>query len=251
LNFTTVHKWAQNKEEEAIMKNKIVVITGGGGGLGATLAKKYSEAGARVVLLDISADNLLKVSQSLINENYTYTVDISVKEQVSNVFNLIYTEVGDIDILINCAGIGRFDLAENIPEQHVNAIIDINLKGTIFCCQEVLAPMKKKNQGYIVNVISMSGIRPVVTESVYCASKFGVSGFTRSLALELENTSVRTIGIYMGNMATDLWKGDKPADFDKFIKPEDMADIIIENTQFRKHLAIEEIFVKNLRNNEG
>lgn len=233
------------------MKNKIVVITGGGGGLGASLAKKYSEAGAKVVLLGITTDKLLKVTKSLINENYIYTVDISVREQVSNVFRLIYTEVGNIDILINCAGVGHFDLAENISEQQVNAMIDINLKGTIFCTQEVLAPMKQKNQGYIVNVISMSGMRPVVTESVYCASKFGLSGFTRALALELENTSVRTIGVYMGNMATDLWRGEKPKDFDKFIKPEDMADIIIENTQFRKHLAIEEIFVKNLRNNEG
>ncbi|GAB1476197.1 SDR family oxidoreductase [Bacillota bacterium] len=233
------------------MNNQLVVITGGGGGLGAVLAKKYTEAGARLVLLDISSDNLLKVAQSLKGEIHTYPVDISVKEKVSDVFNLIYTEVGDIDVLINCAGVGRFDLAENISEQQVNAMIDINLKGTIFCTQEVLKPMKEKNHGHIVNVISMSGVRPVVTESVYCASKFGLSGFTRALALELENTAVRTLGIYMGNMATDLWKGDKPADFDKFIRPEDMADIIIENTKFRSYLSIEEIFVKNLRNNQG
>lgn len=233
------------------MKGKIVVITGGGGGLGAILASKYSKMGAKVVLLDISKDKLQEVSHLLKNESYSYTVDISIKKQVSDVFDLIYREVGDIDILINCAGIGRFDLAENISEQYVNAIIDINLKGTIYCCQEVLIPMKKKNQGYIINVISMSGVRPVVTESVYCASKFGISGFTRSLALELENTSIRTMGIYMGNMATDLWKDEKPVGFDKFIKPEDMADIIIEATQIRKHLVVEEIFVKNTCHKEG
>lgn len=232
------------------MTNKIVVITGGGSGLGAALARKYSEVGARVVLLDISKDNLLKVSQSLKNENYTYEVDISVKQQVSDVFHSIYKEVGDIDILINSAGIGRFDLAENIPEQFVNAMIDINLKGTIFCTQEVLNAMKRKNQGYIINIVSMSGKRPVLTESVYCASKFGVSGFTQALALELENTFVRAIGIYMGNMATELWKGGKPKDFDKFINPDDMADIIVENTKIRKNLAVTEVLVKNLRGAE-
>ena len=229
------------------MKSKIVVITGAGSGLGASLARKYSEAGDRVVLLGRSQEKLLKVAESLNNENYVYSVDISVKQQVKDVFRLIYAEVGDIDILVNNAGVGYFDLAENIAEQSIDEMIDINLKGTIFCTQEVLGSMKQKNQGYIINIISKSGKRPVVTESVYCASKFGVSGFTESLALELENTSVRAIGIYMGNMATELWKGSAPEDMDKFIDPDDMADLIIENTRIRKHLAVEQITVKNLK----
>ncbi len=229
------------------MKNKIIVITGGGSGLGARLAKKYSTLGATVVLLDISKENLDKVSESLPNKNYTYSLDVSSKQNVGEVFKSIYYDVGDIDVLINCAGIGSFDVAEKIEEKYVNGMIDINLKGTIFCTQEVLGAMKKKNSGNIINVISMSGKRPVATESVYCASKYGVTGFTHAVALELENTAVRITGIYMGNMATELWKGDKPKDFDKFINPDDMADIIIENTKFRDNLSIEEIMVKNVR----
>ena len=181
------------------------------------------------------------------NENYVYSVDISVKQQVKDVFRSIYTEIGDVDILINNAGVGYFDFAENIEEQQINEMIDVNLKGTIFCTQEVLNSMKQKNQGYIINIISKSGKRPVITESVYCASKFGVSGFTESLALELESTSVRVIGIYMGNMATDLWKGAAPENLDKFIDPDDMAELILENTKIRKQLAVEEVIVKNLR----
>ncbi|MCR1899633.1 SDR family oxidoreductase [Irregularibacter muris] len=230
------------------MKEKIVTITGAGSGLGARLAKKYSEEGAKVVLLDISKENLSRVSESLPGENHTYVVDISSNENVNKVFNLIYSEVGGIDILINCAGIGRFDLAEKIDGSSVDAMIDINLKGTIYCTQQVISSMKKRNQGQIINIISMSGKRPVVTESVYCASKYGVTGFTQALALELENTNVRVMGVYMGNMATELWKGEKPDNFNKFISPDDMADIIMENAKYRNNLSIEEVMVKNIRN---
>jgi short-subunit dehydrogenase len=233
--------------KEIAMK-RIVVITGAGSGLGASLARKYSEVGDIVVLLGRTKEKLLKVSQTLTHENYIYPVDISVKHQVRDVFHSIYAEIGDVDILINNAGVGYFDFAENIEEEFINEMIDINLKGTIFCTQEVINSMKQKNQGYIINIISKSGKRPVVTESVYCASKFGISGFTESLALELENTSVRVIGFYMGNMATDLWKDAAPENLEKFIDPDDMAELVLENTKIRKHLAVEEVIVKNLRN---
>lgn len=85
---------------------------------------------------------------------------------------LIKEEVGAIDVLINNAGVGTFDLAENLSEESIHQMIDINLKGTIFCTQEVLDDMKKRNQGYIVNIISLSGKRGKVTESVYSASKY-------------------------------------------------------------------------------
>lgn len=230
------------------MKNKIIAITGAGSGLGAWLAKKYSEQGARVALLGRSKDKLLKISLALPGESRVYVADVASKQEVGKAFSSIYAEMGDLDVLVNCAGVGDFDLAENIKEDSVHAMIDINLKGTIFCAQEVIGPMKKKNQGQIINIISMSGKRPCATESVYCASKFGATGFTQALALELENTNVRVMGVYMGNMATELWKGERPENFDKFIKPEDMADLIIENSKCRDNLLVTEVLVKNVPN---
>jgi short-subunit dehydrogenase len=236
----------REKGDVIAMKNKIVAITGAGGGLGACLARKYSEAGATVVLLAISGRKVLEVAASLKNRSYVYGLDVSDGQRVSAVFDTIYAEVGDLDILVNCAGLGFFDYAEKIPIGSVDAMIDVNLKGTIFCTQKALGRMKRNDRGHIINIISMSGKRPVATESVYCASKYGVSGFTQAVALELENTAVRITGVYMGNMATGLWKGEKPENFDKFIRPEDMADIIFENARFRDYLSVEEIWVKNV-----
>lgn len=229
------------------MEKRIVAITGSGSGLGACLAQKYSDNGDCVVLLDVVKENLKRTADSLKNEKHIYVLDISSKQEVSDTFSKIYKEVGNIDVLINCAGIGYFDIAENIEEKYVHALIDINLKGTIFCTQEVIVPMKEQGQGQIINVISMSGKRAVPNESVYCASKYGVTGFMQALAIELAGTGVSTTGFYMENMATGLWKGERPKEFDKFIKPEDMADIIFENMKARPNIAMEEVLIKNIR----
>jgi short-subunit dehydrogenase len=227
------------------MKGKVVAITGGGSGLGARLARRYSEQGAKVVLLGRSMGKLEKVAGSLAEESFLYALDVSKKKEVESIFGRIREEVGDISILVNCAGVGFFDLAEKTTGDQTEAMIDINLKGNIYCTQEILAPMKAKNEGQIINVISMSGKRAKAGEAVYCASKFGLDGFTKAVALELEETAVRITGIYMGNMATELWGDDIPEEFGKFIDPEDMADVIMETTKFRSYMDIAEVVVKN------
>lgn len=230
------------------MKGEVVVITGAGSGLGARLARRYSDQGAVVVLLGRTEEKLVKTAESLSGASHYYVVDVASKAEVSRVFDSIYTEIGNVSILVNSAGVGIFDWAENTTEEAVHAMIDINLKGTIFCSQAVLPTMKKENKGNIINIISMSGKRPVATEAVYCASKYGVTGFTQAVALELADTAIRVSGIYMGNMATELWQGEKPADFDRFIDPDDMADVIMNVTKFRSYMSVEEVMVKNLRN---
>ncbi|MFV0363297.1 MAG: SDR family oxidoreductase [Suipraeoptans sp.] len=230
------------------MKGKIVVITGGGSGLGAKLAKRYSEQGATVVILGRTEERLGEVVRLLTEKGYYYVLDVSDLQEVRRIFNLIYRDIGIIDILVNSAGVGVFDWAENTEEEAVHAMIDTNLKGTIFCTQAVLLKMKKENKGNIINIISMSGKRPVVKESVYCASKYGVTGFTQAIALELADTAVRVTGIYMGNMATELWGEEKPDDYLCFIDPEDMTDVIMNVTKYRDYMSVEEVLIKNHRN---
>lgn len=223
-----------------------VVITGAGSGLGASLAKKYSDLGCHVCLLGRTSTKLIGTAKTLTNNHSIYEVDVSSKEDVAKVMRLIKDEVGEIDVLINNAGVGTFDLTENLSEESIHQMIDINLKGTIFCTQELLDDMKKRNQGYIVNIISLSGKRGKVTESVYSASKFGVRGFTESLALELEPTAIRIFGAYMGNMKTELWGGASTEE--TFMEPDDVADIIMENIKPRKNILVEEVVIKNDKN---
>jgi uncharacterized protein len=220
-----------------------IVITGAGSGLGASLAKKYSDLGYHVCLLGRTKTKLVRIAETLKNSHSIHEVDVSSKKDVSRVFPLVKEEVGPINLLINNAGVGVFDLTENLSEESIHHMIDINLKGTIFCTQEVLSDMKEENQGTIVNIVSLSGKRGKALESVYSASKFGVRGFTESLIDELKDTDIKLFAAYMGNMKTELWGNDDIAEM--FIHPDDVADIIIDMMKQRKYIAVDEVMIRN------
>lgn len=227
--------------------DKAAVITGAGSGLGAALARRYASLGYHVILLGRRKEKLEQTAKTLTSSYSIYEVDVSSNKDVQAVFAKINEEVHQpIDVLVNNAGVGMFDLAEKIEEQHVHQMIDINLKGTIFCTQAVLGEMKSRGEGTIVNIISTAGQQGKVNESVYCASKFGVRGFTESLLLELKDTGVRIFAAYMGGMKTEFWDGIYTEEEMKHLMDsEDVADIIMENIRSRAHLAVTEVTIKN------
>lgn len=228
-------------------KDKHVLITGAGSGLGASLAIKYNKMGNHVTLIGRTREKLEKVAIEFENSNYSiYSLDVSLPSKVKEVFAQIEKEVRPIDILINNAGLGYFDLAENITDQQIDQMIDINLKGTIYCTQAVLPAMKERDAGSVINVISTAGVEGKFNESVYCASKFGVKGFTESIIKEVEDLNIHVHGIYMGGMNTNFW-GDELQDQSDtgLMNPNDVADVIIANTVERQNMNIPKVIIKN------
>ncbi len=225
------------------MKN--VVITGAGSGLGASLARKYHERGYHVTLLGRTVEKLALIAEDF--EHYAlFKLDVSSYTDVEMTFQEIKDKVGSIDLLINNAGVGYFDLAENLTVNEVDQLIDINLKGTIYCTQQVLKDMKDRDEGSIINIVSTAGLEGKVTESVYCASKFGVKGFTESLLKELAETNIHVHGIYMGGMKTPFWGGIiEEENTGGLMDLDDVADIIIGNTKIRHNINVPSVVIKN------
>ncbi|GAB6099985.1 SDR family oxidoreductase [Halanaerocella petrolearia] len=224
------------------MKNKKIVITGAGSGLGRSLAQQASKKGAKVYLLGRTKEKLEQVAETLDNPVGIHTLDVRKTDEVDQVFS----EVGPIDILVNNAGVGSFAQAEELSEIEIDKMIDTNLKGTIFCSQAALPKMKEEDKGLIVNIISTAGKRGKATESVYCASKFGVRGFTESLAVELEDTPLKVVGVYMGGMRTNFWEGIFDEEkLKQLMDPDDIAEIILSNIKSRPNLNVEEIVIEN------
>ena len=136
---------------------KKVVITGAGSGLGAALVKKYHAGGYHVTLHGRTLEKLETIAKDF--KNYAvYPLDVSSPKAVAATFEQIKEKVGTIDILVNNAGVGYFYLAENLTLNHIDQMIDTNLKGTIYCTQQVLGEMKTQNTGTFLNIISTAGV---------------------------------------------------------------------------------------------
>ena len=228
-------------------KLKHVVITGAGSGLGASLAKKYLQKGYHVTILGRTVKKLEDLASSFEESHFsTSALDVASFDDVRTVFKKIKKNQGPIDILVNNAGVGYFDLAENLDLFQMDQMIDINLKGTIYCTQQVIKDMKDRNKGSVINIVSTAGVEGKVTESVYCASKFGVKGYTESLLKEVADTNVHIHGIYMGGMNTPFWDGILDEDsMDGMMDPDDIADIVIGNTMERKNINVPEVIINN------
>lgn len=185
---------ASTEKENCIMErfgsnlqDKTVVITGASKGIGYGLAKIIANEGARVAVAARSMDAL----QVLANEIKAaggvcepFMLDLRDVGSISSCFDKIVNRFGDIDVLVNNAGMGNPIPAEEITEEGWDWMMDLNLKGTFFCCQAAAKGMLKRGKGRIVNMSSQASVVAIPNESVYCASKGAVNMLTKTLAIE-------------------------------------------------------------------
>jgi NAD(P)-dependent dehydrogenase (short-subunit alcohol dehydrogenase family) len=204
------------------MKNRVIIITGAAMGLGLAAAKRLAAQGANLTLVDYNPQALGDAKKE-INEQFpsvkiiTVTADVSNEEAVKNYVNETVKEFGRIDGLYNNAGIeGR---QAGITEYDVNIfkkVIDINLLGVYYGMRYVIPVMQKQKYGRIVNVASVGGIRGVLNQVAYVASKHAVSGMTKNAALEYGRDGIITNAIAPGAILTPMvaeaFKQVNPAD---------------------------------------
>ena len=175
------------------LAGKTAVVTGAARGLGRAVAQLYAAEGAVVHALDVRADEMASLA-GLPGDIRPTGLDLADAEQVLAVVGGIEEREG-VDILVNNAGIIFFKPVEDVTIEEWDLLLGINLKGAFLCCKAVATGMKKRRSGAILNVTSNAGIVGGVDESTYCASKFGIEGLSRALALEFEpyNVSVNSI----------------------------------------------------------
>jgi NAD(P)-dependent dehydrogenase (short-subunit alcohol dehydrogenase family) len=186
---------------------KFVVITGGGGGIGGATALKLAELDYYPILLDRDDDAGRKTSAALEAagfESEFYCIELANEQQVEKAFAAILAEHKRVDALINLAG-GTIhkkriqDLALNEWQE----ILDANLKSTFLCCRAVMRSMKSYKAGNIVNTSSNFGFSGSPLHTAYSAAKYGIVGFSKSLALELAPYGIRVNCIAPGLTATE------------------------------------------------
>ena len=203
----------------AKMTDKKAIVTGGTGGIGKAISKLFLQEGAKVLIVDLFKDDLEKVKSELnaYGEIEICQADVSKETDVKKYVKFAIDQFGSIDVLVNNAGIeGK---VKPIPEQSLEdyqKVMDVNVKGIFMGLQQVLPVMYENNQGSIINISSVAGLRGSPGVSPYVTSKHAVSGLTKSAALEGAAHQVRVNSVHPSpinnRMMRSLEEGFSPGD---------------------------------------
>ena len=188
------------------LKGKRIIVTGSSRGIGAGLAMALAAKGARVaVTFSSNAASAEKVMSELPGEGHLLVnLNVASSESVDTAFGEILEKFGGVDGLVNNAGITKDQLLMRMKDEDFDSVISTNLRGAYLCTKAVMRPMMKARAGSIVNVSSVVGQMGNPGQSNYSASKAGLEGFTRSVALEIASRGIRVNAVAPGFIVTDM-----------------------------------------------
>ena len=210
------------------MKNKVIVVVGATGGIGSALTRKAANAGARLVLVARDKDKLATLAEELSGEVAIIPTDITKPEQVDALFKQVIVEFGQIDALVNAAGAGVMKPYSNLESADLDAMLDVNLKGSFYTCQAAAELMQERKSGHICNVVGILGKHSMPMASAYCASKYAVVGFSKCMAEELKRFGVKFTLFYFGGVDSPFWDNvSLKVDRKKMLSTETAASAIL------------------------
>lgn len=210
------------------MKNKVIVVVGATGGIGSALTRKAANAEARLVLVARDKDKLANLAEELSGEVAIIPTDITKPEQVDALFKQVIVELGQIDALVNAAGAGVMKPYSNLESADLDAMLDVNLKGSFYTCQAAAELMQERKSGHICNVVGILGKHSMPMASAYCASKYAVVGFSKCMAEELKRFGVKFTLFYFGGVDSPFWDNvSLKVDRKKMLSTETAASAIL------------------------
>jgi 3-oxoacyl-[acyl-carrier protein] reductase len=214
------------------IKGKNAVVTGGTRGIGFAIAQSLLERGVQVLLcarkqseVDKTVETLRKQFGDMV---HGICCDVRVYEQVRDMFTQAEAALGGVDFLVNNAGIGGFDTVEETSARQWENILGTNLSGVFFCCKEALPQMKKRGGGYIINIGSLAGKQAMAGAAAYCATKFGLVGFSEALMQEVRQDHIRVSYVMPGSVNTSFGRHTEQDSAKTWkLLPEDVAQVVI------------------------
>lgn len=229
-----------------MFENQVVVVTGGGNGIGRATAVRFASEGAKVVIFDMEEAGLAETQSQIERVGGQVTTVVGSVTSRNDVQGMVETAVstyGGLHVLINSAGITRDGLTTRIKEgqplfmsdEKWDAVLEVNLKGTWLCCQLAAVPMIEQGYGRIINTASIAALGNI-GQANYSASKAGIIGLTKTLALELARYGIGVNCVAPGGVKTRMIESI----------PQKVIDRLVEGIPFKRFAEPEEIAAVHL-----
>ncbi|MEJ7616871.1 MAG: SDR family oxidoreductase [Pyrinomonadaceae bacterium] len=190
--------------------DRVAIITGASAGIGRAIALAYAAEGAQVVLAARNKEKLAAAATAIEmagEDGAGVATDVTSESDIANLFRQAVETFGRVDVLVNNAGVSASAPTDELSLDEWRKVIDVNLTGAFLCSREAVRAMKPQRRGRIINIGSVSAKVPRKNSAAYAASKFGLEGLTRSLALDAREFGIAVSILQAGNTASELWRG--------------------------------------------
>lgn len=240
-----------------MIKDKVAIVTGASSGIGYATALALAKGGAKVAIAARRTDRLQQLQNEIKkagSESLIVSCDVTKRKDCESLIDATMKRWNRIDILINNAGIMPLSFVKSLKIGEWEQMVDVNIKGVLFCTGAVIPHMVNQNSGHIVNISSIAGRLVFAAGSVYCATKYAVRAFSEGLRQELSTRhNIRVTTIEPGIVATELTNTITDKALDSFLKyaktietlkSEDIANTIMFAVNSPSHMNVNEIMVR-------
>jgi len=240
-----------------MIKDKVAVVTGASSGIGYATALTLAKAGAKVALGARRTDKLAKLEEEIKQnggEAFSQKLDVTKKSECDSFIDAALKKWGSVDILVNNAGLMPLSFLKSQKVDEWDQMIDVNIKGVLYCTSAVIPHMREKKSGHIVNISSVAGRIVFPAGSVYCATKHAITAFSEGLRQELSvRSNIRVTCIEPGVVSTELVNTITDESLKAFVEAakkmqslqaNDIANAILYAVESPAHVNVNEILVR-------
>jgi len=240
-----------------MIKDKVAIITGASSGIGYATALALSKAGAKVAIGARRVDRLEELAKKISSDGgevFYQKLDVTQRSECENFAKAVLEKWGSIDILVNNAGLMPLSLFKSLKVDEWDRMIDVNIKGVLYCTGSVILHMKEKKSGHIVNLSSVAGRTVFPTGTVYCATKHAIAAFSEGLRQEFSaRSNIRVTSIEPGVVSTELTDTITDESLQGFIEnakkmealqAKDIANAILYAVESPSHVNVNEVLIR-------
>ena len=225
------------RDRDVRLAGSAAIVTGGSRGIGRAVAEGLLRCGADVLVAGRSAGSLAAAAAELAEVAGTSTAgrietvaaDVRRPADAQRLVDAAADRFGGLDILINNAGVGRFDAVADQPVDDWAQVIETNLSGVFYCCRAAIPLLRRRGGGWIINVSSLAGSHPFANGAAYCASKAGLDAFTAALMQEVRFDGIRVSVVAPGSVGTAFaGSDDRHAAAPWKLTASDVAQVVVD-----------------------